>query len=126
MKILNCYIENFGKLHDFSIDFVEKTNIICEGNGWGKSTLAAFIRAMFYGLEGERKRSIEENEPKRYKPWQGGIFGGRLTFETNGKEYTITRNFANANYFEFRDAKTNMISFDYSKNIVEEFFGVNL
>lgn len=71
MKILSCHIENFGKIHDYSRDFCDGTNVICEENGWGKSTFVAFIRAMFYGLEGDRKRSIEENERKRYKPWQG-------------------------------------------------------
>ncbi|MDE7212615.1 MAG: AAA family ATPase, partial [Lachnospiraceae bacterium] len=57
MKFISCHIENFGKLSDFSFEFSEGTNVICEKNGWGKSTFAAFIRAMFYGLEGGRKRN---------------------------------------------------------------------
>ena len=84
MRLISCHIENFGKLQDCSMEFQNDLNVICEKNGWGKSTFAAFIRAMFYGLEGERKRNIEENERKRYKPWQGGIFGGQLVFEEHG------------------------------------------
>lgn len=125
MRMIRCHIENFGKLHDYTIDFSEGANLICEENGWGKSTLAAFIRAMFYGLEGERKRSIEENERKRYTPWQGGVFGGQLTFEVKGKEYTVTRTFNEQDEFELRDAKTNLISNDYSSKLGEELFKVD-
>lgn len=125
MRLVSCHIENFGKLHDYTVDFTEGANIICEENGWGKSTFAAFLRAMFYGLEGERKRSIEENERKRYTPWQGGVFGGQLTFETKGKQYTVTRTFNEQEEFEIRDAKTNIISTDYSSKLGEELFKVN-
>lgn len=125
MRLIRCHIENFGKLHDYAVDFEKDTHIICEENGWGKSTLAAFIRAMFYGLEGERKRSIEENERKRYTPWQGGVFGGQLTFEVDGKEYIVTRTFNEQDEFELRDAKTNLISNDYSGKLGEELFKVD-
>ncbi len=125
MRVICCHIENFGKLHDYTADFEKGTHIICEENGWGKSTLSAFIRAMFYGLEGERKRSIEENERKRYTPWQGGVFGGQLTFEVNGKQYTVTRTFNEQDEFELRDAKTNLISNDYSSKLGEELFKVD-
>ncbi len=125
MRLICCHIENFGKLHDYTVDFENDTHIICEENGWGKSTLAAFIRAMFYGLEGERKRSIEENERKRYAPWQGGVFGGQLTFEVEGRVYTVTRTFNGQDEFELRDAKTNLISNDYSSKLGEELFKVD-
>ena len=125
MRLISCHIENFGKLHDYTIDFEKGANVICEDNGWGKSTLAAFIRAMFYGLDGERKRNLEENERKRYAPWQGGTFGGQLTFEVGEKQYTVTRTFHEQEEFELRDAKTNLISNDYSRNLGEELFKVD-
>lgn len=128
MKILSCHIENFGKIHDYTMQFSDGVNMICEENGWGKSTFAAFIRAMFYGLEGERKRSIEENERKRYKPWQGGIFGGQLVFELRGKKYLISRVFQDKEAndgFELRDAETNLLSKEYSERIGEEIFKIN-
>ena len=127
MRLISCHIENFGRLQDYSMDFEENMNVICEANGWGKSTFAAFIRAMFYGLEGERKRSIEDNERKRYKPWQGGVFGGQLIFEDKGRRYEIIRIFRDKeanDEFELRDADTNLIVEDYSERIGEELFGV--
>lgn len=128
MKIISCHIENFGKLHDCTLHFADGLNTFCEENGWGKSTFAAFVRAMFYGLEGDRKRSLEENERKRYAPWQGGVFGGQLIFEANGKEYRISRVFRDKDVndeFELREVKTNLISTDYSKKIGEELFQIN-
>ena len=125
MKLISCHIENFGKLHDYSMNFIGKTNILCAENGWGKSTLTAFIRAMFYGLEGKRKQSVRENEYKKYMPWQGGIFGGRLTFEVRGKEYIVTRTFGEQEDFELRDAKTNLVSSDYTENLGKEIFQVD-
>ena len=110
MRLISCHIENFGKLHDCSVDFTEGKNVICEENGWGKSTFAGFIRAMFYGLEGQGKQSVEKNERKRYEPWQGGVFGGRLIFEVKGKQYEVIRTFGAKEEFELRDAKTNLIS----------------
>ena len=93
MKIEYVKIENFGKLSNLKIDFTEGYNLLKENNGWGKSTLASFIRAMFYGFEGEGKHGIVENERKRFSPWQGGVYGGSLVFETKGKRYLITRTF---------------------------------
>lgn len=128
MKLISCYIENFGKLTNFSYDFDANLNVFCHENGWGKSTFAAFIRAMFYGLEGSGKRSITENERKKYKPWQGGVFGGKLQFEINGKEYVVTRSFADkesSDEFELREASTNLISNDYSERLGEEIFNID-
>lgn len=128
MKLISCHIENFGKLHDLTMTFDAGVNVVCEENGWGKSTFAAFIRAMFYGLDGERKRSIEENERKRYAPWQGGPFGGQLVFETEERTYQISRIFKDKernDEFELRDADTNLISRDFSENIGEELFRIN-
>lgn len=128
MRILSCHIENFGKLHDYSADFSEGVNIVCEENGWGKSTFAAFVRAMFYGLGGSKKKNAAENERKKYKPWQGGVFGGQLTFEIQEKTYQISRVFHDKesnDEFELRDVKTNLPSADYTENIGKEIFKID-
>lgn len=129
MKILSCHIENFGKLHEVDLDLKEGLNVFREDNGWGKSTLAGFICAMFYGLEGSNKRkNIRENERALYAPWQGGPFGGTLTFSVENKTYVINRLFGekeNADEFELRDNDTNVISTDYTANIGEELFKIN-
>lgn len=128
MRLIECHIENFGRLQGFDYKFVERCNFIAENNGWGKSTLAAFIRIMLFGFEGEKKRSGSENERKRWTPWQGGLYGGYLVFENKGCSYRVTRTFgqkAADDTFELRDASTGLISNDFSDQIGVELFGVN-
>lgn len=125
MKLISCHIENFGRLHRLDCGFSDGLNRICRENGWGKSTFAAFLCAMFYGLPPARKKSVEENERHRYRPWQGGPYGGRLTFEAYGKKYEITRVFGSReseDEFELRDPDTNIPCFDFSAGIGEELF----
>lgn len=63
MKLLRCHVENFGILSDFDLTFTEGLNVLCRENGFGKSTLAAFLKAMFYGLPKTRAKASER---KRY------------------------------------------------------------
>ena len=128
MRLISCHIENFGKLHDLDLDLEKGLNVILKENGWGKSSFATFLRTMFYGFLGDSKRNITENERKRFKPWQGGTYGGRIIFEKGGKTYILTRIFGekeNEDSFELRDYNTNMISKDYTTKIGEELFGIN-
>ena len=73
MRIIECYIENFGKISQKKYDFKSGLNCINSDNGSGKTTLAAFIKAMFYGMNDTKKLSLEENDRKHYLPWNGGI-----------------------------------------------------
>ena len=86
MKLLSCHIYNFGTFSDYDITFDDGLNVIMQPNGWGKSTLAAFVKAMLYGFDGKRIHDLVENERLRYSPWQGGKYGGWIDFEVDGKE----------------------------------------
>lgn len=128
MKIVRCYIENFGKLREQEIEFKDGLNVINEKNGVGKTTLAAFIKVMFFGFASEGKRSELENERKRYQPWQGGVYGGQLTFCAKGKEYTIARTFGKKekdDTFAIYDEMTKLESQDYSTRLGEELLQID-
>lgn len=95
MKLISCYVSSFGKLKDFSFNFDSGLNTIKQENGWGKTTLSTFIKAMFYGINSS-KRSISENERIKYKPWNSTEkFGGYIEFEWGEKVYRIERFFGN-------------------------------
>ena len=128
MKLLTCYIINFGKLKDFKFDFSDGLNVINEHNGWGKTTFADFIKAMLYSLPASRARNLKENPRKKYKPWNGETFGGSLTFEVNNKIYRIERTFGvteSDDTFTLYNEKTNKLSNDFSSNIGQELFGLD-
>ena len=55
MKLIACHINNFGKLSDLNINFNDGVNVINQPNGWGKSTLAAFLKAMLYGFDTKKE-----------------------------------------------------------------------
>ena len=93
MRLISLHVENFGKLQNYDDTFDAGLNARLQDNGWGKSTLAVFIKAMLYGLAATTRRSLIENERKRYTPWQGGAFGGSLDIEVEGKCYRIERLF---------------------------------
>ena len=71
MKIKQIDINSFGKINELKLDFKDDLTAIKEENGWGKSTLAAFIKVMFYGFD-ESKRDEVSNERKHFTPWSGG------------------------------------------------------
>lgn len=128
MRITECYIESFGKLSSYTVSFTDGLNSTLAENGWGKSTLCAFIRAMFYGLGQERRQSLDENDRKKYYPWQGGRFGGSLTFTVGNEKYRIERSFGKKSAddtFTLIDVKTGKASDKYSESIGFELFGID-
>ena len=90
MKLLKCHIVGFGNWKNKTVDFQNGLTSVCEKNGFGKSSLASFIRAMFYGLERVTKAN---NERKRALPFDGSPCGGSLDFEWQGNQYSIERSF---------------------------------
>ena len=125
MKLLRCHIENFGVLSNFDFDFSSGLTVIYRENGFGKSTFAAFIKAMFYGMPRGGSRSVVENERKRYDPWQGGKYGGFLEFEYQETRYRVTRYFgktASKDTFQIMDISNRQNITPFSERLGEELF----
>ena len=128
MRIIECYIENFGKLCKQKFDFDKGLNCINGENGMGKTTLAAFIKAMLYGFNDTKKASLEENDRKHYLPWQGGLCGGSLTFSIENKTYRIERSFgakAADDTLTVYDTSNGRVCLDFGDNPGESIFGID-
>ena len=128
MKLIRCHIENFGKLSNLSMEFSDGLNVINQANAWGKSTLAAFLKAMFYGLDAKKEAGAFEKERNLYRPWQGGAFGGELDFEVDGKCYRISRTFGRTektDEFYIYDLSTLLESDDYTEEVGLELFDLD-
>ncbi len=128
MRLINLHIENFGILSDYDQEFESGLNVMKEENGFGKTTLGAFIKVMFYGFENETKLRAKR-ERLKYMPWQGGVYGGSIQFEHAGRQYKITRTFGDdkkKDTFECVDAITKLESEDFdSETIGETIFDIN-
>ncbi|OLR56462.1 hypothetical protein BHK98_10495 [Hornefia porci] len=128
MRLLRCHIENFGGLHDCSLDFREHLTVIDEPNGFGKTTLAEFITAMFYGFSKKKRHNAPDNYRELYTPWQGGVFGGSLEFLYRKQPYRIERSFGvtpREDRFALYSGSTDRRSSDFSENIGTELFGID-
>ena len=93
MKLISCYIENYGSIKKESIIFDKNLTSICEENGYGKTTLASFLEAMFYGMDSDRANSKEFGERRHFNPFGGGRFGGNVVFSIGKDTYKIERYF---------------------------------
>ncbi|MGI5988711.1 MAG: ATP-binding protein [Lachnospiraceae bacterium] len=94
MKIEQIRIDAFGGLEGYQKVLNPGLNSLLAENGFGKSTLAAFLRAMFYGLPPARPRKdLRDEERTKYAPWNGARMGGGLVIEWQGKHYRIERTF---------------------------------
>lgn len=93
MKINNIQIGAFGKLKNAMIDFADGFQIISEKNEYGKSTIMAFMKLMFYG-KGTGSRDISINLRKKYAPWDGSKMSGAIEFTYHDTDYRLEKEFA--------------------------------
>ena len=127
MKLIGLYVENFGGLSRFSLDFNEGLTCILQPNGFGKTTIAEFIRAMFYGFP-RKSKTLEKSRRQKYEPWGGGTFGGNLVFEHEGKRYRLERTFARnpkGDTFTVIDLDTNKKTDCFTEEIGQQLFGID-
>ncbi len=128
MRLVRCHIDNFGVFSNFDYEFDARLNVINEHNGFGKSTLCDFIKAMFYGLTKTKSKQLSENPRVKYTPWQGGVFGGSIEFFVEETLYKVVRVFgakASDDEYKLYNLTLGKQSFDYSENIGEEIFGID-
>ena len=91
LTIEKIEINSFGKLKNAYLSLESGVNLLSAPNESGKSTLAAFIKFVFYGFSGARMQSITDNEKKLYTPWDGEVSEGNVTVTADGSRYTISR-----------------------------------
>ena len=85
ISIRKLVVDGFGIFHDFTLELDPGLTVLWGPNEAGKTTLMAFIRAMFFGFPDGRSR---EN---RYEPLRGGRHGGQLFLQAEGgQEYILT------------------------------------
>lgn len=94
MRILDIYINGFGKFHGRNLTFGEGLNIVYGKNEAGKSTIHTFIRGMLFGIERQRGRASKNDLYTKYEPWENsGTYEGQIRLEHKDHIYRIERTF---------------------------------
>ena len=91
MKILSMQA-SFGRLQNERLELHDGLNVVTAPNESGKSTWAAFLLAMLYGVDTSQRASAGMLPAKtKYKPWSGAPMEGRMELLWQGKKITIER-----------------------------------
>lgn len=126
MRLDKIYISAFGGLKDFTLELTDGLNVIYGNNEDGKSTVAAFIKAMFYGT-GRNSQSLAASVRQKYTPWDGSAMAGRIYFTHQNKNYCLEKEFRKSDSTD-RILLTDLDSgkaIDTCENIGQQFFGLS-
>ncbi len=77
-------IDGYGIFHNAQVQLLPELTVLYGVNGAGKSTFLSFLQSSLFGF-------APRNSLKRYEPFQGGVHGGRITFEANDTYYVLER-----------------------------------
>ncbi len=91
MKILRMKA-TFGNLDEAELVLQPGLNDILLPNEQGKSTWAAFLLAMFYGIDTTQRAAKDRiPEKRRYQPWSGKPMAGVMEVEADGNILILQR-----------------------------------
>lgn len=91
LRIEKVEINSFGKLKNTVLTPGKGMNVLTAPNESGKSTLAAFLKFVFYGFTDGRKKELTENDKKLYTPWDSPLTEGSVTLWVGEKQYRVFR-----------------------------------
>ena len=91
MRILKM-TASFGCLNGRTMEPEKGLHVEILPNESGKSTWAAFLLAMFYGIDSSERASKGKVPAKiKYQPWSGAPMEGTLLLEQDGKKIVLQR-----------------------------------
>ena len=91
MYIKELNIKAFGPLTDRRVEFDRGLNVIEGENESGKSTLAMFIKFIFYGLSGKATGADLISEKDHYINWEFDLAAGYLVAECRRGTFRVER-----------------------------------
>ena len=92
MMTIKNMTATFGRLEKAKLVCGEGLNLIHAPNEGGKSTWAAFYKAMLYGIDTRDRDKKGYLAPKnRYLPWSGAPMEGEMVVKWEGREIAIRR-----------------------------------
>lgn len=115
----------FGIFDGESVEFSKGLNIIKRDNEWGKSTLVALLKVMFFDLNSS-KRDRKDYLSEKTKYTKDQSFSGEMIINYNNKDIVITRKKGNkSSEFQSYFLDTGIKTEYSSKDIGEILLGVS-
>lgn len=108
MLIERIDIESFGKLKIVPLQINNRINVFYGSNESGKSMIAAFIKFMFYGYQGNKDSRLCENERRLYTPWDTNKVAGSMIVHFKDRKYQIIREYSERERTRIIDLSTNI------------------
>lgn len=90
MYIKTIHIDSFAGVSGLTLELSQGLNIIEGKNESGKSSIAMFIKFIFYGLSGKVSDG-KLSEKAKYVNWDTGSAAGYIIMEKGGTTYRIAR-----------------------------------
>lgn len=91
MKLISM-TATFGCLDGARLDLTDGLNVLVRPNESGKSTWAAFLTAMLYGIDTSQRAAKGKLPDKiRYQPWNGKAMEGIVELEHEGRTLVLQR-----------------------------------
>lgn len=92
MRIVDIHIGSFGGIKNLKMGFENDFQVIYGENGYGKSTIMAFIKMMLYS-KNSKSRDLNQNLRKKYTPFDGSKMNGSIRCEINNHIIRIEKEF---------------------------------
>lgn len=83
----------FGGLKNVTLTPSEGVNLVFAANGKGKSTVASFIKYIFYGFANTRQQTVLGNERAMYMPWDANFVEGSVTLSCEKGRFCVSRSY---------------------------------
>ncbi len=95
MIIKSIEIEGFGKFSGYTLNLKKGFNLILGGNEYGKTTLMAFVKMMFYSSSSKTEKASDlfKSLRKKYRPFNGSPMLGTIEFEFDGMDFRMQKEF---------------------------------
>jgi DNA repair exonuclease SbcCD ATPase subunit len=109
VKLTHLHLDGFGRFGNLEIAFDPAMTVVYGPNEAGKSTLAAAVVALLYGVGRKEDRDA-------WRPWNGARYSGRLAYElADGRGFEVERNFErDSKAVRVRDRNGNDVSAEAS------------
>lgn len=92
----------FGGLKNVTLTPSEGVNLVFAANGKGKSTVASFIKYIFYGFANTRQQTVLGNERAMYMPWDANFVEGSVTLSCEKGRFCVSRSYGKGSAGERR------------------------